>query len=80
MADFLLFGTEGCHLCEEAEKLLLQAGLSFDKQDIIDDEQAQVLYAIRIPVLRHLLNGLELDWPFDAQRLRRFIAQACSAG
>ncbi len=75
MADFILFGTEACHLCEEAEALLLQAGLRFEKQDIICDEQAQQRYAIRIPVLLHCASELELGWPFDAEQLRCFVAQ-----
>jgi hypothetical protein len=72
MAEFTLFGTEGCHLCEEAEQLLVQAGLAFDKQDIIDDEQAQQRYAIRIPVLLYQKGGFELDWPFDTQQILDF--------
>ncbi len=76
MADFILFGTEGCHLCEGAEQLLLQAGLNYEKQDIIDDKQAEQRYAIRIPVLLHKPSKLELGWPFDAQQLRGFIAHA----
>ena len=73
MADFILFGTDGCHLCEEAEALLLEAGLSFETRDIIDDEQAQQLYAVRIPVLLHPETGRELGWPFDAQQLSKFV-------
>lgn len=75
MAGFVLFGTEGCHLCEEAEHLLFQAGMLFAKCDIIDDEALQQRYALRIPVLRHA-NGQELDWPFDTERLQAFAAQA----
>jgi hypothetical protein len=32
-------------------------------------------YRIRIPVLRRDDNCAELDWPFDAPALQRFIAQ-----
>jgi hypothetical protein len=74
MADFILYGTDGCHLCEEAEQLLLQGGLSFEIRDIIDDEQAEHRYAVRIPVLLHQLSGLELGWPFDDKQIRDFIA------
>lgn len=75
MTDFLLFGTEGCHLCEEAEQLLARAGLSFEKQDIIEDQKIQQRYAVRIPVLLHLASGQELGWPFSADSLREFVAQ-----
>ncbi len=74
MTEFLLYGTDGCHLCEQAEQLLSEVGLNFAKLDIIDDEQAQQCYAVRIPVLRHR-SGLELNWPFDSQQLRDFIVQ-----
>ena len=73
MANFTLFGTEACHLCEEAESLLLQAGLSFAKQDIINDEQSQQLYALRIPVVLHHPSGLELAWPFSVEQILAFI-------
>lgn len=75
MADFVLFGTEGCHLCEDAEQLLLQAGLAFEKQDILDNEQTLQRYAIRIPVLRHSISELELGWPFNTLQLQDFISQ-----
>lgn len=74
MAEFILFGTEGCHLCEEAEMLIRAAGIVSGKQDILDDEQWQTLYAIRIPVLLHVLSGLELTWPFSAEQLTAFVA------
>lgn len=73
MADFILYGTEGCHLCEEAEALLMQVGLDFEKQDIMDDEQALQLYAVRIPVLQHRHSLLELGWPFDIQQLQNSL-------
>ncbi len=74
MTEFLLYGTEACHLCEQAEQLLSDVGLKFTKLDIMDDDKAQQLYALRIPVLRHQ-SGLELNWPFDDQQLRDFILE-----
>lgn len=75
MADLVLFGTEGCHLCEDAEHLLLQAGLNFEKQDIVNNDEAMQRYAIRIPVLLHTPSGLELCWPFNTLQLQDFISQ-----
>ncbi|MDD2738264.1 MAG: glutaredoxin family protein [Methylomonas lenta] len=75
MSNFVLFGTEGCHLCEDAEHLLLQAGLNFEIQDIINNDKAMQRYAIRIPVLVHTLSELELSWPFNAEQLQDFISQ-----
>ena len=75
MTDFVLFGTEGCHLCEQAEQLLLSADLVFQKQDIVFDEQWLQRYAIRIPVLLHCVSGLELAWPFSVEQLHEFKMQ-----
>lgn len=63
-----LFGTLGCHLCEKAEQVLLPfvaQGLIVEQLDIVDSAQWLELYALRIPVLRRVDNGEELNWPFD---------------
>lgn len=67
MAEELeLLATRGCHLCEQAEGLLVQAAaarpLRWRYTDIAHDEQLMVTYGQRIPVLRRA--GQELDWPF----------------
>jgi hypothetical protein len=73
MSDYLLYGTEGCHLCEDAEQLLLDAGLAFSKQDIIEDPQLLQNYGVLIPVLLHSASQQQLNWPFDSQALQDFI-------
>jgi len=73
MIDFLLFGTAGCHLCEEAEAVLAELGLAYACREIMDDEAAQQLYALRIPVLLHIESASQLDWPFDAGRVTAFV-------
>ena len=63
-----LFGTLGCHLCEEAEQVLqpfVTQGLVVELLDIIDSPEWLELYALTIPVLRRVDNGQELTWPFD---------------
>ncbi|WKJ90351.1 glutaredoxin family protein [Methylomonas montana] len=75
MVDFILFGTAGCHLCEEAEALLTAAGIGFDSKDIIDDEQCQQQYGLLIPVLLHQASGQQLNWPFDRIQLTDFVRQ-----
>ncbi len=77
----ILFGTQGCHLCEEAEAVLAQCqddsetgAWQVDAVDIADEEQWQDRYAVRIPVLYHEDSGRELDWPFSGQDVREFIA------
>lgn len=74
MTDFMLFGTQGCHLCEEAEQILVGEGLEFKTLDIIDDEQWQTLYGLLIPVLQHTGSGKQLNWPFDRLQLQQFVA------
>jgi len=74
MADFVLFGTAACHLCEEAEQLLFEANIAFDKSDIIDDLQLQQRYAVRIPVLLHTATERELGWPFTSETLLEFVS------
>ncbi len=77
MADYYLFGTQGCHLCEQAEQLIEQFGdpISYQKKDIAEDRKWLDKYAIRIPVLYHLNSQQELDWPFDNGVLGQFIRQ-----
>lgn len=73
MSGFLLFGTAGCHLCEDAEQLLVDAGLDFESRDIMDDEEWQQKYGLLIPVLWHAESQRQLNWPFDKDRLREFV-------
>ncbi|MGR8931501.1 MAG: glutaredoxin family protein [Gammaproteobacteria bacterium] len=75
MAEYILFGTEGCHLCEEAEALLQQVGVTFQSRDILFNEQDQQRYGVRIPVLLHGASGMELSWPFSEQSVRDFVLQ-----
>lgn len=72
MTEFILFGTEGCHLCEEAEALLVAAGLDFTSQDIMVSEQWQADYGVLIPVLWHAQSQSQLNWPFDSLQLNAF--------
>ena len=65
-----LFGTLGCHLCDEAEQVLqpfVAQGLIVELLDIIDSADWLERYALTIPVLRRVDNGQELSWPFDEQ-------------
>ena len=65
-----LFGTLGCHLCDEAEQVLqpfVAQGLIVELLDIIDSADWLGRYALTIPVLRRVDNGQELNWPFDEQ-------------
>ncbi|TAN71787.1 MAG: glutaredoxin family protein [Methylobacter sp.] len=70
----MLFGTSGCHLCEQAEVIVnacVQDGVEI--VDIAEQEQWQERYAIRIPVLYDQESGRELGWPFDQVEVEDFI-------
>ncbi len=69
----LLYGTEFCHLCEQAEAVLHAAGVSVDHVDIAEDDALLEKYGTRIPVVLREDNGAELGWPFDEAAVRRFI-------
>ena len=71
-----LFGTLGCHLCEIAEAdimPLVERGLLVELVDITDPDDLTDAYGLRIPVLRRVDTGAELDWPFDADQVVAFL-------
>ncbi|QLF94726.1 glutaredoxin family protein [Pseudomonas sp. ABC1] len=77
MPECQLFGTLGCHLCEQAEAVLMPLaaqGLSIELVDIAEREQWVEAYGLRIPVLRRLDTGAELGWPFDLPQALVFLA------
>lgn len=75
MSQLILYYTEYCHLCDEAESLMLAAGLSesYEKIDIVDDPELLERYEIYIPVIKRLDNQRELFWPFKQQELAAFL-------
>ncbi len=71
----ILYGTQACHLCEEAGAMLAGLGIEAAHCDIIDDDGLVELYGVRIPVLKRLDTGAELGWPFDAAAIARFLSK-----
>jgi glutaredoxin len=75
---FTIYGTDGCHLCEDADKLLQQAAsvlpITYHYIDIADDETLVERYGIRIPVIRHDSSSDELGWPFDFENMLSWLA------
>ena len=75
MKTLLLYTTLGCHLCEQAEALLLPVldylkgsypdGVNLKLVEISDSETLVERYGIRIPVIRVEGQEEELGWPFD---------------
>lgn len=77
MSQFVLYGTLGCHLCDEAEALLvplLSADCSVECVDISESDQLIEQYGELIPVLRRLRDDAELRWPFDCGQAQLFLS------
>jgi len=74
---FILYGSEGCHLCEDALSLChqLPMPIMLTIVDIVDEEDLVEHYGKYIPVMQRDLDGKELFWPFDLQQLIEFVSQ-----
>ncbi|MFT4670917.1 MAG: thiol-disulfide isomerase/thioredoxin [Pseudohongiellaceae bacterium] len=76
MVKIVFYTTLGCHLCEEAQQQLRQLVtvqvVEVEAVDISISEDLVTLYGTRIPVLKNLKSGQELDWPFDYAKLLQF--------
>lgn len=68
----LLFGTSACHLCEEAEAMLVELGVQFEVEDISESDALFERYGLTIPVVRRS-DGEELGWPFKPAELATFV-------
>jgi len=75
MSQLLLYYTEHCHLCDEAEALLQMSGFSgaYVKVEIENDPGLLEMYEIHIPVLKRTDNEKELHWPFGQRELAAFL-------
>lgn len=70
----ILYQRDDCHLCDQALAVLAQARApEFDSVFIDGDDTLEARYGTRVPVLRDSVDGAELDWPFDADGLRRWL-------
>jgi hypothetical protein len=79
--SLILYQRDDCHLCDQALALLAQARVpDFDSVFIDDDAALEARYGARVPVLRNVASGRELDWPFDAHALAAFTTADGSAG
>lgn len=69
-----LYQRDDCHLCDLALAVLAEARVpDFESAFIDGDDDLEARYGVRVPVLRRA-DGAELDWPFDAAGLARFLA------
>jgi len=78
MSDWLLIGTAGCHLCEEAAEILREVGLDFQEAEIMDNPVWQARFALQIPVIHSEKSGDLLGWPFTAAQVQTFITASQS--
>jgi hypothetical protein len=70
-----LYQRDNCHLCDLALAALAQARVPDFASVFIDENTAfEARYGERVPVLRDEDSATELNWPFDAAMLVRYIA------
>ncbi|MEH6556650.1 MAG: glutaredoxin family protein [Oceanicoccus sp.] len=76
MKTLILYGTLGCHLCEQALELitpLIGGEYSLVEIDISDSSDLIERYGIRIPVVAMQGDGAEIGWPFDGEDFVGFL-------
>ncbi len=73
-ARLVLYQRDDCHLCDLALEVLAAARApDFDSVFIDGDAALEARYGLRVPVLRDVVRGGELEWPFDVARLRGWL-------
>ena len=71
----ILVQRDDCHLCDLALEVLSAARMpDFESVFIDDDEVLEHRYGLRVPVLSDDARVCELDWPFDVDAVRTFLA------
>lgn len=75
----VLLGTQACHLCEQAQALIIsfQSLLKVDVyvEDIAESAEQVERYGLRIPVLLDDKSNDELDWPFNPEQLQKWLLE-----
>lgn len=73
MTTLILYTTDGCHLCEYAERMLIELAKTqefvLESIDISTEESLVALYGIRIPVVMNKNSKQEIGWPFQLEDL-----------
>jgi hypothetical protein len=71
-----LFQRDDCHLCDLALEVLAQARApDFESVFIDGDDELEARYGLRVPVLRDEERAAELEWPFGAEQLQRWLVR-----
>lgn len=71
----ILYGKTDCHLCDDAEAILVRLGADYRKVDIQGSAELFERFRYRIPVIE-IEDGQMLDWPTTTERVRRAILAA----
>jgi len=70
----ILYQRDDCELCDQALAILAEAHTpDFDSVFIDGDDTLETRYGQRVPVLHDTTSGTELDWPFNADSLARWL-------
>lgn len=76
---YILYGTVGCHLCDEAEAIISAVqknqNIIYIKKDIAEDDELLQRFGLRIPVLECTLTDKQINWPFNNESIKEFINQ-----
>lgn len=77
MHSVVLYSRPGCHLCDVAREAILslreRLGFEFAEVDIEADDELELEYGIRIPVVE--VDGEEaFEVTVDAERLARMVS------
>jgi glutaredoxin len=78
-ARITLYGKPGCHLCDDARRVIevvcAELDTSYDEVDITTSPELMDAYGEQIPVT--FVDGKQHDfWRVDPARLRRALTQA----
>lgn len=75
-----LYTTLGCHLCEEAKRVLWELAdeHSFQLQEVEISESDGLVerYGVRIPVIAVAGVANDLGWPFSLEEARELLLSA----
>ncbi|MDZ7924885.1 MAG: glutaredoxin family protein [Marinagarivorans sp.] len=80
--QWILYGTLGCHLCEQAEAIIARLQADFpielrivDVANAVDREAWVLAIGERIPVLENTATGAQLDWPFCPEAITDWLSK-----
>lgn len=78
--NLILYSTSHCHLCEQAEALLLKLSVEHELKwsaiEISDNVSLYELYEIKIPVLKRVDTSVEIFWPFNEDDIKLLLGKA----